>query len=182
MNLRRWLRRDPRPARFRVDGRDVAIPSSGNVWADLESTILALGGTRIEAIAADGALIRATELESDADGEPVVTAPAPGQHAASDIAIFARLISEAHDAGAKRHAQAYELAFARHTELVAILAQRLSGLETAWQKAMNQLAQAQAEAAMASATPPEDPAAGAIAAMLASGMSAGMLNGKGAKT
>jgi len=180
MNLRRWLRRDPKPASLRADGRTITVPTSGNVWADLESTITSIGPAKLEAIAADGSLLRAIDLESTEENAPIAD---NGQQRAanhSELAAIARMISDAHDAGARRHAQAYEVAFARHTELVAILAQRLSGLETAWQRAMQQLAQAQADVAMAQASGQDssDPAGTAIAAMMSTALPA-MLNGKG---
>ena len=178
MNLRRWLRRDPKPASLRADGRVITVPTSGNVWADLEATIESIGPAKLEAIGADGSLLRAIDLEVADDGLGASDGAQQRAQAHSELAAIARMISDAHDAGAKRHAQAYEVAFARHTELVAILAQRLSGLETAWQRAMQQLAQAQADVAMAQASGQEsgDPAGAAIAAMLGS-VAPAMLNG-----
>ena len=182
MNLRRWLRREPRPHHFRADGRDVALPATGNVWAQLEETIVSLSPSKLEAVAADGSLLRAVDLAGD-DDQAAQLVPAPTTERAGELASIARMISEAHDAGARRHAQAYELAFARHTELVAILAQRLSGLESAWQRAMQQMAQLQADAALAQvqASEQSDPAAGAIAAMISAGLSAPALTNGAAK-
>jgi hypothetical protein len=64
MNLRAWLRRAPKPAQLRCDGQLIPVPSAGNQWAQLEETILALGATRVEALDASGAILRATQLES----------------------------------------------------------------------------------------------------------------------
>ncbi len=112
-------------------------------------------------------LLRATSLGDD---EPE---DAPSSTGATELENLARLICEAHDAGARRHAESYALAFQENTKLVQILAQRLGGLEQAWQKAMQQTAQAQANAMVAAAdaaSQSDDPAGGAIATMLASAM------------
>lgn len=144
--LRRWLRRHPHPARLRVDGRDVAIATGPNFWAVTEETVLALNPSRIEAIDAQGVCTRAMVLDGSSDDAEDKSEPAG---ASTELTSLARIIAEAHDAGARRHAEAYTLAFTKQNELVMMLAQRLAGLETAWQKAMVQTAQAQANAMLA---------------------------------
>ena len=170
MNVRRWLRRDPRPTTIRADGRDIAVPTSGNVWASLEETIASLAPSRLEALDARGAVLRATVLEHDQADEPV-NESRPASSGSPDLFALARIISDAHDAGAKRHADAYGLAFAENTKLVQLLAQRLSGLETAWSTAMRQVAEAQQEVALASAQ--DSGSMGEVVAMFAQAATAG---------
>lgn len=176
MNLRRWLRREPRPSIIRADGRDVRVPTSGNVWASLEETLTAMNPTRLEALDDSGALLRAVQLE--ADDEPAAAAPAaPAGTSDAYLERLARIISDAHDAGAKRHADAYGLAFQENTKLVQLLAHRLSGLETAWSQAMRQVAEAQQEVALASANPGEG-GMGEVVAMFAQAAAAGAGTGR----
>lgn len=172
-SLRRWLRRQPHPARLRVDGRDVAIATGAKMWLVTEESVLALNPSRVEAIDANGVMLRALILDRDDDAEE--DDDAEKDKGGTDLVQLARLIAEAHDAGARRHAEAYSLAFSENTKLVHILAQRLGGLETAWQKAMQQSAQANANALAlaaeaAAAQSDGDPAGQAIGAMLASAL------------
>lgn len=166
--LRRWLRRHPQPARLRVDGRDVAVASGANQWAVTEESVLALNPSRVEALDANGVMLRATVLDGSSDTDDAKPAAAAPE---SELAMLARLIGEAHDAGARRHAEAYALAFAENTRLVQILANRLGSLETSWQKAMQHAANAQAQAVIAvseaQAAQSADPSDVAVHAMLA---------------
>lgn len=171
-SFRRWLRRHPQPTRLRVDGRDVSVATGANQWAVTEESVMTLSPSRVEALDDKGVVLRATSFEKedrdDDDDDDAKQAPV------TELTTMARLLAEAHDAGARRHAEAYALAFAENTKLVQILATRLSGLETAWQKAMQRTAEAQAEAmyvqAEQQAHANEDPAGSAIASMLAAGL------------
>jgi len=155
---------------LRVDGRDVAIATGANFWAVTEESIVALSPSKVEALDATGVCLRAMQLDRDDDDAAAAAAP----KAETELTVLARLIGEAHDAGARRHAEAYALAFAENTKLVQILAARLGGLETAWQKAMQQTAQAQADALYAQATSNgEDPAGQAVGAMIATALASG---------
>jgi hypothetical protein len=172
-SLRRWLRRQPQPTRLRVDGRDVAIATGANHWAVTEETLRSLNPSRIEAIGEAGVMLRAMSLDrADADDETATPA-----RSETELTTLARIIADAHDAGARRHAEAYQMAFSENTQLVTILATRLGHLESAWQEAMQAAAQAQADAmaadAEAAAAASGDPAGGAVAAMLAGAMGGG---------
>lgn len=165
MNLRSWLRRTPKPATIRVDGAQlVPVPNSGNVWAQLEETLTALNASRVEALDASGAILRAAQLRDD-DEE---TAPAK-QGGGSELGQLARIIADAHDAGARRHAAAYETAFAKQLELLSVVASRLTALETAYHRSVTQVAQLQLDAAAANAS---DDGTNAITGMLAAAMGA----------
>jgi hypothetical protein len=172
--LRRWLRRQPHPTRLRVDGRDVAIATGAQMWVVTEESVRALNPSRVEAIDGNGVMLRALMLDRDEDDQDEKQEKGGG----SDLVQLARLLAEAHDSGARRHAEAYALAFSENTKLVSILAARLGGLETAWQKAMQQSANAQAQALMTQAqlegvAAGDDPAGQAIGAMLASALANG---------
>jgi hypothetical protein len=132
------------------------------MWAVTEESVLSLQPNRVEALDGNGVVLRATQLGDDDDDEAAETPKVE-----TELTTLARLLAEAHDAGARRHAEAYALAFRENTQLVQILASRLSGLENAWQKAMQQTAQAHADAVLASAQQQEDPAGAAIAGMMA---------------
>jgi hypothetical protein len=107
-------------------------------------------------------------LGFDDDGEPAaLAADATEKASASALVEMSRLLMQAHDAGAQRHAQAYEIAYANQTALLGVIASRLVGLETAWGKAMNALAVANADLAQVSAAEDGDPAGQAIGMLLA---------------
>lgn len=158
VNLRSWLRRNPQPASVRVDGRSIPMGTGARRWADVEATILAVGGSSLEALDASGQLLRATQL----DGECADTSATPGQPRASApvstldqgalLGQFAQLLSAAYQQGASATRESYALAFTENTNLVKLLANRLGSLEVAWQRAMTQTAQLQAEVAQGSSS------------------------------
>lgn len=181
-SLRRWLRRSPQPAKLRADGRDVALATGANIWARTEETIAAMNPARLEALDSNGMVLRVMTLDGAEEEKEEEGAKKTTE---SELVLLARIISDAHDKGASRHEEAYRIAFGEFSRLVQILAARLSGLESAWQKAMQQTAQAQADALIAqSQDGGGDPAGAAVIAMLAQAtMGAGVANGspKGAK-
>jgi hypothetical protein len=166
--LRRWLRREPHPVRLRCDGRDVAVGTGNNKWRDTEDSVVALSPSKVEALDANGVLLRVYRLDGDEDEDKGAEEEKPK----TELEAMARMLLEAHDAGAQRHAEAYALAFTKMVELVQILSTRLGGLETAWQRAMKETARAQADALLAAqeAQQNEDPAGQAIAMMAAAAM------------
>jgi hypothetical protein len=183
-SLRRWLRRTPQPRKLKVDGRKVDVPSGVNCWAVLEETVLSMDPRRIEALDSGGVVLRATTLGAD-DAESASTdVDAKKSDADTELTVLARIISDAHDAGAARHADAYTLAFNKFAELVNILSVRLGGLENAWQKAMAQTAQAEAEKIvaqqLANAGEGADPVAPALLAMLAQAQAVNAAKANGA--
>lgn len=132
MNLKSWLRRVPQPQKLRCDGKKTVLVGQGkNKWRDALITIEGLQPSLLEALDGDDAVIRATQLQGDDDdegGAKPVDAKDDDQ-----LSRIARIVLEATDAGAKRHAEAYQLAFQENTKLVALLADRMSKLEGAWQ-------------------------------------------------
>ena len=182
MNLKSWLRRAPPPAVIVLDGgKRLAIGEGPRRWQDAADTIESLGATRLEALSNDGTVLRATSLEGDeSPGELAAKAPAPGT---SDLAIFARLLSEAYVTGATATKASYELAFTENTKLVALLASRLGALEVAWQKSMAGTANLQAALAQASAGGDGEGGVGELLAMMMGGGGAKLaVNGKAKPT
>lgn len=147
------------------------MPNGANCWAALEATVLSMDPRRVEALDNGGTVLRAITLgDDDADEASTDVDEKKATYEDRDTRM-ARIICDAHDAGAKRHADAYDLAFTKFAELVNILSVRLGGLENAWQKAMAQTAQAEAEKIIAqqlvNAGDGADPVAPALLAMLA---------------
>jgi len=180
-SLRRWLRRSPQPRKLRVDGRKVDVADGGNCWAVTEETVLAMRPTRIEALDSNGTVLRAISLDRDDEDAASTDEPKPAAYE-DQLTRLARIISDAHDAGAKRHEAAYAIAFSKFAELVQILSVRLGGLENAWQKAMSATAQAQAERLIAEQLAAAsgdggDPVAPAILAMLGQAAAHASANG-----
>jgi hypothetical protein len=117
VNLRSWLRRAPAAAQVRVQTpageRIVRIdPKAAKCWALAAATIEALDPLGVEALDAKGNTLRAFEVEVD---DPELEEPEadeqPATHDGGDLRLVAKLLNEAHDAGAKRHADAYKESF-----------------------------------------------------------------------
>ena len=133
------------------DGRPVRVAEGLRKWAETEASIVALDPVRVEALDATGAVLRVCDLREDGevDGGAVAAESAAKSERMTELAMVARLVLDATDRGAQRHAAAYETSSKHLVELVQILATRLGGLEAAWQDAMNQMIAAKAEAAEA---------------------------------
>jgi len=135
MNIASWLRRTPVPVAILADGRRCEVPTnSKRKWAELTETIETLGATRLEAIDANGVVLRACSLEGDETTDEKRPGDAKGQ---TDLQVFASLLSAAYTQGSNATKDAYAMAFSENTNLVSILAARLSSLETAWQRSMS---------------------------------------------
>lgn len=135
-NVRSWLRRPPHPAKLMADDREIAIGEGRNKWRDAENAVLDLGATKLEAINAEGALLRVCLLEQEG-AEPDKEDPFADVKLQSREAEIAKLILEATDRGAQRHAEAYTVAFEKMASIVQFAMERASSLEVAWQHALN---------------------------------------------
>lgn len=128
--LAAWLRKIPMPSKVRVDGKSVLSVGTGKSrWKDIIDSVVHQGGQSIEALNSDGEVLRTTTIEIEASPEEV---QATKKSESRDVEL-ARIIMEAGDRGASRHAEAYAVAFAEMTGLVRIVSDRMAGLETAWQ-------------------------------------------------
>jgi len=145
MQMHSWLRRIPVPSMLRLDGkRQIVIGAGKNKWKDCILNLEAMQPSLVEALDAEGNVLRATNLGGEGS-EAVSEEQAKSERKHTELAELAGVILEATDRGAKRHADAYELAFSKMTELVTILASRMSALEAAWQGALDTIAAQKSE-------------------------------------
>src|SRR5574342_424013 len=96
--LKTFLRKSPHPVAIDVDGKRVDVPQNGRWLKEVIGTIKALNGCKILALGADGAVLRAFELQ-DAEDRP--TSATGDEEGDTSIITFARLIADAHDKGGK---------------------------------------------------------------------------------
>lgn len=176
INLRSWLRRRPEPACVRLDGKKTVVIGDGpSRWREALATLDALRPTLIEALNDAGAVLRVTRIEPDEDeteeaddgGTPPtipVAASAVGPSSLEQLTQLAALIMEAGDRGALRHAEAYSLAFAKQTEILQIVADRMTATETAWQTTLQNQAERQQQ--IIDSAPESDEAGKAIGNLL----------------
>ena len=171
MNIRSWLRRNPQPTTVRCDERVVQVPPEGaRKWADLEATILTLNPTQLVALDASGNVLRACELAGDGEVDALDAVDQKMSEREREVTTIARIIADSSDRAAQRHAAAYEASFTHMVNLVSIIAARLTGMENAWQQAMQAAAEARAEAA----------SAGSAEEQMAVGLLTNMMNPGGA--
>lgn len=150
MNLKSWLRRVPQPNSIRLDQKEVVRISEGkNKWRDVLDVIALRQPSTLEALDANGHVIRITELQPDRVDDDDDKGAA-GKGPKSELAELGALIAGAYKSGAEQHAAAFQLAFAENTKLVQVLAERLGGLEKAWQTTLEQRAEELAAHAAAS--------------------------------
>lgn len=137
MNLRDWLRREPKPHALRVDGQPVQLSSGRWRWADAERSIIALGGSKLEAVDAAGTVLRATllegNLEPDVEPQSSPSTSSPGSPR-TELAELANIIGAAYrDAYAGANVQT-EQAHRRLCEVTQLVCERLTGVEAAYQR------------------------------------------------
>lgn len=138
MNVKSWLRRLPHPVRVRLDRKkELRVAEQGkNKWRDLVDAITLEQPSVIEALDADGVVIRMTELaDADAKGEDdAKPEKSPDWNQlmvpAGLVQHFAELYAQAYTRGAEQHARAYELAFGENTKLVTALSSQARSLQT----------------------------------------------------
>lgn len=137
MNIKSWLRRVPHPVSLRLDDKKVIRISEGkNKWRDIIDVIALEQPGKLEALDADGNTIRMTQLADPETPADEAAAAKPK----SELAELGALIAGAYRSGAEQHAAAFQMAFSENTKLVQVLAERLGGLEKAWQTTLEQRA------------------------------------------
>jgi hypothetical protein len=180
INLKNWLRRKPEPSCVRIDGKKTVMIGEGpGRFREAVQTFDALRPTLLEALNDAGAVLRVTRIEPEDEDEdededtggtaptmPVaVAAPATvGGTPLAELTQLAALIMEAGDRGALRHAEAYSLAFAKQTEILQIVADRMTATETAWQTTLAN--QAERQQSIIDSLPETDAAGSAIGSLL----------------
>lgn len=135
-----WVRRRPQPAALLLDGKKKLLIEEGkHKWKNAIASLEELDPTRVEALDAEGNVIRVTQWGEEGD-EPA--SDAKEEASGSRDIDLARIVLEATDRGAARHAEAYALAFDKMYGLVDVLAKRLTSLESAWQTTLEKRAEA----------------------------------------
>lgn len=137
MNLRRWLSRTPAPASLRCDGQAMKLEGGRNQYATAERSIETLNPSKLEALGADGSILRVLNFAA-ASAEPDVDKAAPVVE--SETAQLARVIGDVGDRAALRHAEAYQAAFNALMSLTTVLAKRLTSIEMAYHRNIMQRA------------------------------------------
>lgn len=139
--LRRWLQRHPHPTTvvaFDVEGDELGTveldPKARSRWRDCESAVASWPCARLEARNGAGSVLRAFALDIEPSAVPQVAKTQSDQ-----LVQLAKLLHDAHDAGAKRHEEAYARGFEQITVLVKVMSERLAGLEKAWHRLLMSL-------------------------------------------
>lgn len=145
MNLKSWLRRSPPAAKLRFDGKRVFVVGQGkNKWRDAENAIASFRPTLLECLNEEEHVLRVTTLDggshAEEDEEAIDDAKKKSEKV-SELAALADIITKAADRAAERHESAYRMAFDKNYELVQVLSDRMSGLESAWQETIEARAQ-----------------------------------------
>jgi len=127
MNLSAWLRKTPQPHFVRLDGdKKIEVPhGKGSKWRDVIRTIEALGGSKVEALDAQGSIIRATQLDEDEPEKKGETPLAVCETCGGSLNHFASLLADGYEKGAKGG----EPLLMRAMEFIERQAQRLSAAD-----------------------------------------------------
>lgn len=132
MNLRRWLSRTPQPAVVRVDGQKLNLAQGRNQWSDAVKAIETLNPRRVEAMAADGSILRVLDWQKAAD-EPDEDEKPKAAPEDRDVQL-ARILVDAGDKGAARVVEAFRGGFDTLMTLVTVMAKRQTTLEAAYHR------------------------------------------------
>jgi len=137
--LRNWLQRQPHPVKLRTDGGDMLILKGRNKWFDACQTIDDMGPAVIEALDADGNVLRTHRLTetdapdkatSDRKTEDATVALSRVMMEVADRAAERSI--EAADKAAERNARGYEAAFKALVSVTDLNTKRLGKLEAAY--------------------------------------------------
>ena len=153
LTLPRWLRKNPSAVKVRAtleDGSErivnVGDPKDARRWSKCADTLVALRAVKVEALDKSGEVVRVVNMEDDDQAEEREYKRKSAREAAeSERVQIARLLSEAADKAAARHADAYEKAFnmcagmtksvvdshTKQTNLINALLRRLAAAEGA---------------------------------------------------
>ena len=154
-SLRSFLQQEPHPVKLKAvtkEGADktVRVGESRSRWRDAEKALHDCA--TVEAVDENGEVLRVWQADPNSeDGEGDVDNHRANMVGANvfekQLTALGRVISDAADASAARHADAYRLAYEQQAMLVKVLSERLQMLERAWHRLL--LSQQQVEAAAA---------------------------------
>jgi hypothetical protein len=140
VNLSSWVRRVPIPDKLRLDGKHLFKVGNGpKKWREALDYIESVHPSQVECLNAEGEVTRTTKVDF---GETEDESDEKKSKGSSRDIELANIIMEAGDRGARRHAEAYGVAFTKMTDLVGIIAERLTGIENAWQETLENRAAA----------------------------------------
>ena len=119
--LRNWLQRQPHPTKLRTDGGDTIVMKGRNKWHDAIATIEDLQPYTVEALNADGEVLRTFKID-DNEGKSTRNLEDP-------TVALSRVMMEVADRSAERHGEAYKLAFEAVVDIMRTSLGRLDKLE-----------------------------------------------------
>lgn len=121
--LRRWLKQTPHPHSVRLDGKSVLrIGNHTSRWAECEQSIEAMGVCTVEALDANGDVLRAFAVREPEEEKPRMQRE---EWPESETAQIAQAITAACDRAAARHENAYRMSFDKLSEMYQAQALRL---------------------------------------------------------
>lgn len=159
MDIKYWLRKSPQPAVVLCDGKKIQVGTGPRKWAEMAETISSMGGVRLECLAADGTILRVTDVEAEPDkpaGSTDSGGPARMPVGISDMAQLAIIIGNVCDAAARRHEAAYKMAFDSLSDIVKSNTDRTVAMEAAWIESLNHIAALRMQLADAMSSEKED--------------------------
>ena len=101
--VHQWLRKMPRPAFILADERKIPVPNGGRVWPSIWQTIAVINPKALQAIDAQGGVIRAMSLEGERDDTDEDDQESETQEE-QWLKTFAKLLSDGYDKGSKASA------------------------------------------------------------------------------
>lgn len=123
-HIRNFLQRAPHPHKLRTDSGELIVVSGRNKWAEAMSSINALSPATLEALDRDGNIIRTLQLDGSTGKEPRLVE--------DQLVALARIITKSNDDAVARHAGAYQQSFSCVVQLMNMMSQRLSRMESAY--------------------------------------------------
>lgn len=147
INLRAWLLRLPHPTSIRLDGKTKVVIGDGKSrWKDALEVIADAQAGKVEALNESGDVLRVTRLEypettASDDDEPKKAPRGTSSLDVGTVIEIARLLNEAHEAGAARVGKAYQANLEFQTTMTQVLTDRLTGVENAWQETLEERAE-----------------------------------------
>lgn len=100
VKVAQFLRKMPRPVLILADDKKIPVPNGGRVWPDIWRTISVIKPTKLQALDADGQVMRALDMET--------AAPEDDEDAAdkspdmTDLQFLAKLLDGAYEKGGKQ--------------------------------------------------------------------------------
>lgn len=99
--IAQFLRKSPRPVKIMADDRTIPVPTGGRVWPSIYNTIVVVKPSKLQAIDAEGNIIRALDLEMEQDDE----SGDDKSPEMSDLQFFGKLLDGAYDKAGTHHAK-----------------------------------------------------------------------------